>query len=818
MYNADVTRLREVDVAGDSIQKGMSSITMTDDLGSVLEPSFGHALPYFASIAVFPLLACAASYGGWWLAGPFVFFWLCDHFDTALGTDESNMNPGQANSSRLVWYKLAVWIWVALYPVTFVYVFWQIFVVGHLAIWETVLIVLALGAMARMTLNAGHDMMHRRKMWERCVGEILMASASFAQEVTEHIYIHHAHVGTPKDSLTPRKGLSFWRYLPRSVARSYVDAWCFERDRMARRRLPVWHPTNPIWRYVLETAAWYALAYWIGGAWGILVLIAVCAMGILQLRMADYIQHYGLQRIRTPEGRYERVQTRHSWTAAFKLSNWLYYNSQRHADHHITASRLYPVLQHCGVDDSPQLPGSYGTMGSLVMLPRRWFAKMDPLVDQWRARCYPQIDDWAVYDSAAYWSRPDDFDAIAEVFDASSFLAAHINRSPELLDSIRSREFTDLDLPNEYKTDPDFDTIAQRGLVRVYWTHELDSAEMLARIDGIPVQTVPEAVDVARNWSNNKVFQVCMHTLRGNLSPIEAGTALVNIAEASIASVLWIVDLVHADGRGGGGLAVAILGDLANGNAMPDAELDVMLVYEGNQANHVIPQFRQIDAALRALTRDSLLFAPFQRDRKMRNACSLEEFSERHRTAGTAAELLDLTRLRQVQIYGDSRTRERFEKARREALTHGASRDALITDLREMRASANQSDPLSIDDIQGGHEEVERTARYLQLVHAADTPEILTSDAMSIFRTAGTNGRIAAGTAEHLLEAATLWRNLRGIVRMIGKDKLSLQTANRQAKAVIARSCGSDDIGSLTDAVRPMATRTAASIAEAIGS
>ena len=309
-----------------------------------------------------------------------------------------------------------------------------------------------------------------------------------------------------------------------------------------------------------------------------------------------------------------------------------------------------------------------------------------------------------------------------------------------------------------------------------------------------------------------------MHTLRGNLSPIEAGTALVNIAEASIASVLWTVDLVHADGRSGGGLAVAILGDLANGNAMPDAELDVMLVYEGNQAKHVIPQFRQIDAALRALTRDSLLFAPFQRDRKMRNACSLEEFSERHRTAGTAAELLDLTRLRHVQIYGDSRTRERFEKARREALTHGASRDALITDLREMRASANQSDPLSIDDIQGGHEEVERTARYLQLVHAADTPEILTSDAMSIFRTAGTNGRIAAGTAEHLLEAATLWRNLRGIVRMIGKDKLSLQTANRQAKAVIARSCGSDDIGSLTDAVRPMATRTAASIAEAIGS
>ena len=805
-------------MAGDSIQKGASNITMIDDLGAAIEPSISHALPYFASIVIFPLLACAAGYGEWWLAGPFVFFWLCDHFDTALGTDEMNMNPGQANSSRLFWYKLAVWIWVALYPVTFVFVFWQIFVVGHLAIWEVVLIVLALGAMARMTLNAGHDMMHRRKMWERCIGELLMASVSFAQEVTEHVYIHHAHVGTPKDSLTPRKGLSFWRYLPRSVARSYVDAWCYERDRMARRRLPVWHHTNPIWRYVLETAVWYALAYWIGGAWGILVLIVVCAMGILQLRMADYIQHYGLQRIRTPEGRFERVQTRHSWTAAFKLSNWLYYNSQRHADHHIAASRLYPVLQHCGAEESPQLPGSYGTMGSLVMWPQRWFTKMDPLVDQWRTRCYPEIDDWAIYDSTAYWSRPDDFDTIAEIFDASSFLAAHINRCPELLESIRSREFTDLDLPKEYKTEPEFDAIAQHGLVRVYWTHELDSAEMLARINDIPVQTVPEAVDVARNWSNNKVFQVCMHTLRGNLSPVEAGKALANIAEASIASVLWTVDLVLADGRGGSGHTIAILGDLASGNAMPGAELDVMLVYEDDHAKRHVSQFRQIDAAFRALTRDSLLFAPFPRDRKMRHACSLEEFSERHRTAGTTAELLDLTRVRHVQTYGDRRTGERFEKARRDALTHGASRDALITELREMRTRADVSDPLAIDDIKGGHKDVERAARYLQLVHAADTPGILAPDAVPIFRAAGANGSIAAKTAENLLEAATMWRNLRGIVRVVGDDNASLKAATQKAKAVIAWSCGLDDIDSLTDAVRPMATRAAASIAEAIDS
>ncbi len=798
------------------MQKTALNIPVADDLGAALEPSIGHALPYFAAIAIFPLLACAASYGNWWLVGPFAFFWLCDHFDTALGTDESNMSPGQANSGRLVWYKLAVWIWVALYPVTFVYVFWQIFVVGHLAIWEMVLIVLALGAMARMTLNAGHDMMHRRKMWERCVGELLMASVSFAQEVTEHIYVHHAYVGTPKDSLTPAKGLSFWRYLPRSVARSYADAWSYERNRMARRRLPVWHYTNPIWRYILETALWYALAYWIGGAWGILVLIFVCAMGILQLRMADYIQHYGLQRIRTPEGRFERVRARHSWTAAFKLSNWLYYNSQRHADHHLTASRLYPVLQHCGAEDSPQLPGSYGAMGSLLMWPRRWFAKMDPLVDQWRARCYPEVGDWTVYDSEAYWSRPDDFETIAEIFDASPFLSAQVNRYPELLDSIRSREFTDLDLPKEFKTEPEFDSIAQRGLVRVYWTHELDSAEMLARIGAIPVSNAREAVDTARTWSNEKVFQICMHTLRGNLVPVEASVALANVAEASIASVLWAIDHGSSHGRGGGGLAVAILGDLASGDAMPGTELEFMLVHESDHTRHRSAHCRQIDTALRELTRNSLLFTPIPRDRKMRPARSLDEFSEYHQASATAAEILDLTRVRLVQIYGDNRTGERFETERCDALTRGASRDALMSELREAHTCAGEPQPLAIDDVRGGHRDVERTARYLQLLHAADVPGILAPDSLNVFRSAGAHGSIAAGTAEHLAEAATMWKNLRGIVRMTGEDRGSPQAATPAAKAAIARSCGLNEFDELADAVRSMATRATASIEEAI--
>jgi len=776
--------------------------------GAPAELSFLNALPYFAPVAIFPFVTAAALYGGWWLAGPFVFLLLADQFDTALGTDERNIDPKQPDG-RLCWHKLAVWVWVALYPVTFVFAFRQVFVAEYLALWEGVLIVLSLGAMARLTLNAGHDMMHRRAVWERRIGEFLMASVSFPQEVTEHIYVHHAHIGTPRDAVSAPKGQSFWQYLPRSVARSYLDTWRVERDRLARRRLPVWHRTNPVWRYVLETGAWYALAYWIGGVWGVPVFVAICAMGIFQLRMVDYVQHYGLQRIRLPGGRFERVRPRHSWSIAYKLSNWFYYNAQRHADHHIAATRLYPLLQHSGPDEAPQLPGSYSVMGGLIMSPGRWFRKMDPLVDRWRAHFYPEIDDWSAYDSAAYRARPDAFETIDEILTSAPALARWLNRSPELLDSLRSREFTDLDLPGGFEPDPEFKAFARRGLARVYWTHDLDVAEMRMRIADLPVQGVREAVEAARNWSNDKVFQICVHTMRGNLSPAEAGAALSNIAEASIAAVLSAVNEDFAGRRAGGGVAAAMLGDPASGDAMIGAELDVMFVYDGGHANCHDALSRRFSGALRALSHDNLLFDEVPGRREARVFRSFAEFPERFRTTGPGGALPDLIRARRVFTSGDSGIGERFDEARLDVLSRGAAHDSAIAELREAPPGAADSGILTVDDARGGFRDVERAARFLQLTNSAVAPEILVPDAVSAFRIAGERGFVSAAAAERLAEAATTWRNLRSVLRLVAEDGFSAETASPRAKAVVARSCGADDIDALTVAVRDTAARAA---------
>ncbi|MXX89748.1 MAG: hypothetical protein F4213_08600 [Boseongicola sp. SB0677_bin_26] len=787
--------------------------------GAPSELSFFKAIPYFSSIAIFPFVAVAALYGGWWLAAPFVFLWLVDFFDTALGTDEINFNPNQQNS-QLFWYKLAVWCWVAIYPIAFIFAFRQVFVADHLALWEDVLIVLALGGMARLTLNVGHDMMHRRTMPERRIGEIVMASVSFPQEVTEHVLVHHAHIGTPKDAVSAPKGQGFWQYLPQSVFRSYKDTWIVERDRLARRRLPVWHHTNPVWRYVLETAAWYALAYWIGGVYGLLVFAAICAMGIFQLRMVDYIQHYGLQRVRLPGGRFERVRPRHSWSVAYKLPNWFYYNAQRHADHHMSATRLYPLLQHSGPDEAPQLPGSYSEMGNLVLHPKRWFKKMDPLVDQWRAHFYPEIDDWRAYDSAAYRARPDAFEEIDEICRAAPDLADWINRDPGLLDGLESREFTDLDLPDGFGPDTAFETLARRGLARVYWTHELDVAEMRARIADVPVRDVQDAIEAVRNWSNDKVFQVSVHVLRGNLSPGEAGTALSNIAEATVSAVLSAVSEDFAHLRPDEGIVVAMLGDLASCDAVFQAELDVLLLHEGKRTKKHDAMFRRFREALQVLSRDNLLLAPIPpRSEEPRPAESLADFSQRLKTAAPGGEALDLIRARRVFTCGNAEIGGRFDEARLEILRRSNARDAAIAELGPSVPTRNaESDSLSsVLDAAGGYRDVELAARHLQLTHAATTPAILAPESVSVFRIAGERGTVPTDVAARLAAAAELWRDLRGILRLVGEHGGSVDTASGTQRAVVARACGEDSFDALTASVRKTATAAASGIHELRG-
>ncbi|MCY3770242.1 MAG: fatty acid desaturase [Gammaproteobacteria bacterium] len=777
-----------------------------------IAPSFRNAVPHFLPVTVFPLIFLAAAYGGWWIAAPFVFFMTVGPLDLALGEDGRNMDIKETREHPLFWYILPVWAWALLWPAAFVFTLWQIFLVGHLDLWEEILLAFVLAVEGQGVFIIGHELIHRRTSWERYVGEFLLASVSYPHYSTEHFYVHHAHVGTPKDAGSARKGQSFWNYFPRELASNLRGAWAVERNRMARRQLPAWHFSNLFWRYGLETAAWYLFIYWAGGAVAVLIFMVLCLGIVFSMKISNYIQHYGLRRIQLPNGRFERVLPRHSWGADYQYSNWMFFNMQRHPDHHVAAGRRYPLLQHYGTDESPLLPGSYGTMFNLALRPRRWFEKMDPLVDAWREHFYPEIKDWSAYDSPVSEMCPKDFSTIAEVYATAPRLARAIERDPALLDQLQDKEFTDLEIPPGFGPDPDFERTARQGLARVYWTYELGVVEMQDQIAEIPVKDAADAAETVRNWSNGKVFQIGMHTLRGNLKPVEAGIALANVAESSINAILRaVVEDVAERGQlpDRGGMAAIVLGDLASREMVPRTPLDILFVHDSSPSDALYRtlcgRFQQM---LHTLTRNSLLFEPSEGGKVPRDIYAMEDFVQ-HFQSAPPEEILKLTRSRRIFTCGETGAGQRFEDARRAVLFRDSTRKALLQLLRAGTGNAPEAGCPLTADIRQGLQEIERTVQLLHWTGPGAIPENRSPDpAISLLEAGGDPDRLPPALAKQLASAAMMWRNLQGIQHLIMENGTPIDSLPDPVKSAMARSCDQADFEQLTTAVRDAAAIT----------
>ena len=775
------------------------------DITQYIEPSFLNALPHYLPLVIFPLLWLAALYGGWWLLPAILFMSVAGPLDRAFGIDGRKMDPANTPARRLVWHNLPVWCWALLWPPTLVFGMWQILVADVFALWEDVLLAIVLTTEAQAVFVVGHELVHRRSTLERRIGEFLLACASYPQYATEHVYIHHAKVGTPHDVGSAPKGESFWHYFPREVASNLTNSWKVARERLARRRLPVWHYSNPFWRYGIFVGAWYGLVFWMGGIWAVPVFALLGLGCVFSMKISNYLQHYGLRRVRLPNGRWEKIMPRHSWSADWKFSNWMFFNMQRHADHHALANRPYPLLQVCGGDESPELPGTYADMMNIVLRPQRWFEKMDPLVDQWRRHFYPEIDDWSAYDSPISAARPDAFEAIAEIFGAAPRLADWIERQPELLDNLKDREFTDLDLPKGFIPDPDYESIARRGLARLYWTMEMGVQELQEQIAELPTVDASETAEVVRNWTNDKAFQVGMHVVRGNLSPAEAKTALSNLADASISSVLAAVVADFADRAGplrAGGAAALVLGDVASREVYPGTAIRILFVHDHSHSDENKRLRGGLQEALTDLAQDSLLFAPIAPDPDFPVVLPLEALAGHYRSHATGDVPL-FTRSRCVFEYGDAEFSRNLSEAQRGILADPALRETLLARLHAPPEYPVETGISTFERMRGGLDDVERAARCLQLTGAGTGLDDPAPSARDLFDHAG---------AAPLAQAAALWRDLQGMFSLVGGKGFDTAAAGPKVRSLVATACGHEDFDALNAAVTETANRAAAEI------
>ena len=361
-------------------------------------PRFLRALPFWLSLALVPVVIIAARYGGWALVLPVIsIFGTVTLMDMLGGLDTSDADP-DTPQQKLFWYRLITLIWLPVQMALVYGMIWYVVRAPHLSGAERLAVFFGVGQLSgAVGIVYAHELMHQQSRLERWLGDLLMAMVLYGHFRTEHLLVHHVHVGTPRDAVTARYNEGFHRFFPRVLVQSLRSAWQVEKARLKKRGLPAWSLANPFWRYGALEAGFLLLA-WLAGGWQGVGLFAFQALvAVWYLELTDYVEHYGLVRKHLGDGRYEPVQPHHSWNAAHRVSNWLLINLQRHSDHHCKPARRFPLLQNHGPQEAPQLPLGYPAMVALAMVPPLWRRVMNPRVRQWRRQFYPEISDWAPY-------------------------------------------------------------------------------------------------------------------------------------------------------------------------------------------------------------------------------------------------------------------------------------------------------------------------------------------------------------------------------------------------------------------------------------
>jgi len=336
-------------------------------------------MPLFSLAASLPLIltACAALWGGvWgWLALGYITVMVFT-LDRLIARQTGNPDPDAE-------FPAADWLLVALGLGHFAVLalsLWAVSGQNDLTALERALVAVSAGlTTGQISHPVAHDLIHRSARAKRRLGRLIYTSLLFGHHASAHLRVHHIHVASAEDPSSARPGEGFYRYAARAWPGGFIAGLRAESRLHGDRSL--WH--HPYAAYLGGALALILTTAATLGASGVAALFFIAGYAQGQILLSDYVQHYGLRRLRTAEGRMEPVGPQHSWNAPQVMSAAMTLNAPRHSDHHVTPQRPYPALQ-LNRQTMPILPQSLPVMAVLALVPPLWRRIMDPRAAGWR--------------------------------------------------------------------------------------------------------------------------------------------------------------------------------------------------------------------------------------------------------------------------------------------------------------------------------------------------------------------------------------------------------------------------------------------------
>ncbi|MBV1694397.1 MAG: bifunctional [glutamine synthetase] adenylyltransferase/[glutamine synthetase]-adenylyl-L-tyrosine phosphorylase [Hyphomicrobiales bacterium] len=328
------------------------------------------------------------------------------------------------------------------------------------------------------------------------------------------------------------------------------------------------------------------------------------------------------------------------------------------------------------------------------------------------------------------------------------------------------------------------------------------------------------ALDRARVVGHEQAFLIGVRVLTGTISAESAGGAYAALADSLIRAMLARVTahMEQAHGRvPGGAAAVIAMGKLGGREMTAASDLDLILVYDFDAeaqasdgprplapAQYYARLTQRLISAITAQTAEGALYEVDMRLRpsgqKGPVATQLSSFIEYQASEAWTWEHMALTRARVV--CGPPALTAKVEAAIANTLVRPRDRARIATDVREMRARiAAEKGAIDIWDlkqVRGGLVDIEFIAQHLQLVCAAECPQILDQNTERALAKLAAAGCLDAAIADRLIATVRLEHSLTQVLRLCLDGSFDPAKAPDGLTHLLARAANAPDLATLT--------------------
>mgnify|MGYP000939477355 CR=1 FL=1 len=341
-------------------------------------------------------------------------------------------------------------------------------------------------------------------------------------------------------------------------------------------------------------------------------------------------------------------------------------------------------------------------------------------------------------------------------------------------------------------------------------------AEARANADGDPMQDI---LDRARVVGGEQGFLIGVRILTGSISADQAGAAYALVAEKMVSALLNEVTLELEKDHGrvpGGSAAVIAMGKLGGREMTASSDIDLILLYDFDEGtvqsdgarplapSHYYSRLTQrLITALSAPTAEGTLYEVDMRLRpsgqKGPMATRLSSFIAYQEAEAWTWEHMAMTRAR--VIAGPQQLRERVETAIDAVLEKRRDRAKIAADVRDMRARIEAEKGTTklwdLKQVRGGLVDLEFIAQHLQLVFAADHPDVLDQNTLTALGKLAAAGVLADEDAAKLVRAGGLIHALTQIVRLSLDSPFDPATAPGGLKQLLAKAADLPDFATV---------------------